>query len=279
MGVMRWVVLLGTLVLAAPATAQKPPAAAKAKKDEPAKKKDPPPAPEAAAALREAQGLLEAVAAGKPVGAAQRRKLRSMLRDPNGDVATVAAWALVRVKERAALAEMAHRLDRRKKLPGFAGSAEEAFLRLAPLRLRKLAPKQAQTEWGKLLAGDPNPFVRAEAAREVVAARHPQALKLLREAVAWARGQDDAARAVVLGQVAAVMRSVGRDSVTDLRGMLREAGHPKFPYGYVLELEHCQTLMKAPCGELETYHTVGAYARRSLTFVTGESERDLEKLQ
>jgi hypothetical protein len=202
-----------------------------------------------------------------------------MLRDPSGDVATVAAWALARVKERGALPEMAHRLDKRKKLPGFSGSAEEALLRLAPLRMKKLTPKQAHGQWGRLLAQDPSPFVRAEAAREVVAAHHPQALALLREAITWARAHDADAKAVVLGQVAAVMRLVGKETVADLRAMLREAGYPKFPYGYVLELEHCQTFMKAPCGELETYHTVGAYARRSLTFVTGESERDSEQLK
>jgi hypothetical protein len=280
MGVTRWVVLLGVLAMAAPAAAQKPAAAkksAKAKGASPARAA--PPAEETAATLREAQGLLEAVAAGKKTSAAQRKRLRSLLRDPSGDVATVAAWALARVKEKAALPEMAHRLERRKKLPEFAGSAEEALLRLAPLRLRKLTPKQAQAEWGRLLEKDPSPYVRAEAAREVVAARHPDALALLRQAVAWARAQDKAAQAVVLGQVAAVMRLVGKGAVADLRGMLRDAGYPRFPYGYVLELEHCQTLMKAPCGELETWHTVGAYARRSLTFVTGESERDLEKLQ
>jgi hypothetical protein len=272
MGVMRSVVVLVMLALAAPAAAQKP-----AKKPAPAKKEAP--APEAVPALREAQGLLEAVATGKAVSAAQRRQLRSLLRDPNGDVAAVAAWALGRVKEKGALAEMAHRLERRKKLAGFEGSAEEAFLRLGPLRVKKLTPKQAQAEWGRLLAKDPNAFVRAEAAREVVTARHPQALELLREAVAWARGKDEAARAVVLGQAAAAMRLVGKGAVTDLRAMLRDGGFPKFPYGYVLELEHCQTLMKAPCGELESYHTVDAYARRSLTFITGESERDSEQLK
>ncbi|MBI5481124.1 MAG: hypothetical protein HY906_19865 [Deltaproteobacteria bacterium] len=280
MGVARWVVLLGAIVMAAPAAAQKPgaakkPAAARPKSDP---TKTMPAAAEAVATLREAQGLLEAVAAAKPASAAQRRRLRSLLRDPSGDVATVAAWALARLKEKAALAEMAHRLERRKKLPEFAGSAEEAFLRLAPLRMRKLTPKQAQAEWARLLEKDPSPFVRAEAAREVVAAHHPQALPLLRQAVTWARSQDAAAQAVVLGQVAAVMRLVGKETVADLRGMLRDAGYPRFPYGYVLELEHCQTLMKAPCGELETYHAVGSYARRSLTFVTGESERDLEQL-
>lgn len=282
MGMRLWIACLGALVVAVPAWAQKPAPAkrgAVAKKDATSKKQAPPAAPEAAAVLREAQGLLEAVAAGKAVSAAQRKKLRSLLRDPNGDVATVAAWALARVKEKGALAEMAHRLDRRRKLPGFVGSAEEAFLRLAPLRLKKLKPSQAQGQWGTLLAKDANPFVRAEAAREVVAAKHPQALALLREAVTWARAQGPDAKAVVLGQVAGVMRLIGKEAVADLRGMLREAGYPKFPYGYVLELEHCQTLMKAPCGELETYHPVGAYARRSLTFVTGESERDLEKLQ
>ena len=289
MGVTRWVVLLGVLVMAAPAAAQKPGAAKKpaaAKADKPAKApkakapkaKAPPPEPDAAATLREAQGLFEAVAVGKPASAAQRRRLRSLLRDPAGDVATVAAWALARVKEKAALAEMAHRMDRRKKLPAFAGSAEEAFLRLAPLRMRKLTPKQAQTEWARLLIKDPNPVVRAEAAREVVAARHPDALALLRQAITWARAQDKAARAVVLGQVAAALRNVGREAVADLRGMLRDAGYPSFPYGYVLELEHCQTLMKVPCGELETYHSVDAYARRALTLLTGESERDAEKL-
>jgi hypothetical protein len=277
MGAARWVVNLGALALAVPATAQRPPAA---KKGAPEKaRKDAPPADEAVATLREAQGLFEAVAAGKPMSAALRRKLRSLLRDPSGDVATVAAWALARVREKAALAEMAHRLERRRKLPGFAGSAEEALLRLAPLRMRKLTPAQAHGEWARLLEKDPSPSVRAEAAREVVAAHHPQALALLRQAVAWARAQDAAARAVVLGQVAAVMRLVSKETVGDLRGMLRDAGYPRFPYGYVLELEHCQTLMKPPCGELETYHSVDAYARRSLTFVTRESERDLDKLR
>jgi hypothetical protein len=281
MGVGCWAVVLGALVMATPAAAQKPGAPPKAGPARP--KPDPtkvlPPAAEAAATLREAQGLLEAVAAGKPASAAQRRKLRSLLRDPSGEVATVAAWALARVKEKQALPEVAHRLERRRKLPGFVGSAEEAFLRLASLRVRKLTPRQAQTEWARLLEKDPNPFVRAEAAREVVTAHHPEAISLLRQAVTWARAQDAAARAVVLGQVAAALRLVGKDAIADLRGLLRDLGYPRFPYGYVLELEHCQTLMKVPCGELETYHTVDAYARRSLTLLTGESERDLERLR
>jgi len=238
-----------------------------------------PPPPDARTTLRRAQRLLEAVAAHKRVTAAERRRLRSLLRDPEGDVVAVAAWALTRLRERGSLTEISIRLQRRRGQPGFAGSAEEAFLRLAPLRMRSLTARQAQAEWGRLLKRDPNPIVRAEAAREVVAAHHPRALELLRGAVEWGRAQGAAARGAVLSQAAHAMRLLGGAAVPDLRAMRHDAAFPHFPYGNIVELEQCQTFMKVPCGELESYHSVDAYARRGLALVTGESERDAETLK
>jgi hypothetical protein len=280
MRVRSGVVLALLLAVAAPAGADRP----KGKKGSTARDHGavargsaPPPLADPRATLRPVQALLEAVAAGKRVTTAEQRRLRSLLRDPQGDVAAVAAWALTRVREKRSLAEMEVRRDRRRKLPGFAGSVEEAFLRLAPIRMRRLSPARARAVWGRLLKSDPNPYVRAEAAREV--ARHPQALQLLRGAIAWARTRSDAERGAVLSQAAYALRLVGAAAVPDLRAMVHETAYPHFPYGNLVELAQCQTFMKVPCGELETYLSVNAYARRGLALLTGESERDRENLR
>ncbi|MBI5482788.1 MAG: hypothetical protein HY906_28290 [Deltaproteobacteria bacterium] len=225
--------------------------------------------------LETQRDLLERVARGGRPTPAERRTLRSMLWSESLDVVSVGAWALTRTHDRGALADMRKRLhieERKEKGRPFHLWDTAAMLRLAPIRLQKRSTVESRRLWESLLRHDVNATVRAEAAKEIVALRHPRALELLRVILAQAHGKRWFDGNLLTQTVFALGRLALSDTVGELKGVLGSGNRPGgVGYVAILQLEQCQTLFREPCSHVKMYMTVDAYARRALEAITGES--------
>jgi hypothetical protein len=223
------------------------------------------------------------------------------LAHPNGTVVAAAAWALAKLHDRQALPYMARRMREEEReyrqalnryahalrtrvtpirccRPEFEESGPHASIRLAELRLRRLSRLQAQRLWARLLLNDPSVVIRAEAALEVVAWKHPKALELLRQVLESERnGRRPYSNVALLSQVAEALGRLGApEAISDLEALLGRSGGPSCGYLYLLRLQQCHTPASRACGDADTYpgidyFSLDATARRALEALTGES--------
>jgi hypothetical protein len=213
---------------------------------------------------------MEKIARGEQVGEDARAQIRAVVQpeQQRSGLVVLGAWALAKLEDRASLplVEKTYKQwPRDRDSPELFEMGEEAaFLRLASLRLQKHSGAQTELLWAKVLLSDENPLVRAEAARLLVAMRHPRAHDLLLEAYRAERRRG-ASSGPVLIQVAAGLVSFPSQESDEAVWWLRWNGQGVVgpPYSWVLELEDCKTLFRPPCRGWQ-YYSVKESGRRAL---------------
>jgi hypothetical protein len=162
---------------------------------------------------------------------------------------------------------MARRLRRGREDPDFEFGLAAAMLRVGQVRLRHLPRAEALRLWESWLLRDRNSFVRAEAAKEIVALRHPQAFELLRRVLREIETRNEGSgRDAVLSVVAAALGQLGRSqAIPELRGLLGATGAVPGHFVRILELERSGRLLRGRwLDDVPVYYLVAFHARRAL---------------
>jgi hypothetical protein len=147
---------------------------------------------------------------------------------------------------------------------------EEAALRLAMVRLgSSMTTAEARAFWAKALVSDRNPYVRAEAATEIVTVRHPEALLLLRRAADRVDREDAGYRGVVLSRIAVAFCRLGTSAaLPDLEALVADVAPASVSFEARFGAEACSA--PDPCERTGGRQTVADLARAALEHVTGE---------
>jgi HEAT repeat protein len=232
--------------------------------------------------------VLDAVGRNSPVTPADRRLLRRMLGVADAELVSACAWALGRLGDvdagpllRRRLRELTatpfvERPDpeyksqrghwRRRNVPmGAERLVTEAFLRVALLKLERRPAAMARKMWAGLLL-DPaeNPYVRAEAAKEVVASGHPDALEMLQRVALEPASGPPYRRGALRSQVAVALGRLGPRSERTLQMLLGDLSGPGSWYAPVLGHDPEQAIPPEVQTADRTAGTVDGHARRAL---------------
>jgi hypothetical protein len=227
--------------------------------------------------LDESKPLLIKVSWGQSVTASELEQLRAMVDSDDELIVALGAWALGTTGDVASLPTLERRWPKDPlNLRISDSSYEDPMLRIAILKLRSRSPEEDRRIWAHLLLADAGPMVRGEAAKALVRIRHPEALKLLCQAVEEDKyPRQDGGAPFYIGLAQALGRLGRRETVPCLTALLGRGGQVHdVSDQMVLNLERCHSFGDTPCRSASMEDSspgtsVSAYAERAFHQLTG----------